>query len=45
MLLFYLQRQCKPNAESSLYAEVQPVFALFDANINQNSQIQEYFAK
>ena len=25
--LFLMQGQCKPNAESSLYAEVQPVLA------------------
>ena len=30
-VLFFclVQGQCKPNAESSLYAEVQPVFAIF----------------
>ena len=27
--LFTMQGQCKPNAESLLYAEVQPVLALF----------------
>ena len=27
-VLFTLQGQCKPNAESLLYAEVQPVLAL-----------------
>ena len=28
MFLLTLQEQCKPNAESSLYAEVQPVLAI-----------------
>jgi hypothetical protein len=32
-LRFTLQGQCKPNAESSLYAEVQPVLADFIGKI------------
>jgi len=37
LFLLTLQGQCKPNAESSLYAEVQPVLAIFTAKLQQES--------
>ncbi len=35
-VLFKLQGQCKPNAESLLYAEVQPVLAFFKCKDKAN---------
>jgi hypothetical protein len=37
LFLLTLQGQCKPNAESSLYAEVQPVLAISTAKLQQES--------
>jgi hypothetical protein len=39
-VLFFLtsQGQCKPNAESSLYAEVQPVLAISIAKLRRDSE-------
>jgi hypothetical protein len=34
-VLFTVQGQCKPNAESLLYAEVQPVLAFFNAKLRR----------
>jgi hypothetical protein len=35
LLLLTMQGQCKPNAESSLYAEVQPVLAISIAKLRR----------
>ena len=37
--LFLMQGQCKPNAESSLYAEVQPVLAFRRQSYDENPLI------
>ena len=37
LFLLTLQGQCKPNAESSLYAEVQLVLAISTAKVRQDS--------
>ena len=37
--LFLMQGQCKPNAESSLYAEVQPVLAFRRQSYDENPPI------
>ena len=36
-----IQGQCKPNAESLLYAEVQPVLALFEGKGTNFSALQQ----
>ena len=36
-----MQGQCEPNAESSLYAEVQPVLAISIAKLRQESLISK----
>ena len=44
ILLVAGQKQCKPSAESSLYAEVQPVFANFICKDSDNYGIIVKFA-
>jgi hypothetical protein len=39
-----MQGQCKPNAESSLYAEVQPVLAYRRQSYGENHLIPNFFA-
>ena len=39
-----MQGQCKPNAESSLYAEVQPVLAFRRQSYDENPLIANIFA-